>query len=914
MYAGRFRSGPRRGYGRPSQGIVAVLDHAAWGCRALLAAFWVGVAVEGAVAVEADEEPGLAAAVLIHSYHQGFAWADCITRGVEGAFRQYDGAIDLRIEYLDARRIRAPSYFEELKHVWRIKYAGVPVKVVICVDDYALDFFLKQGADIFGEAPAVFCSVSGYEPTMRIGRQLTGLVECIDIAATLEVALKLHPRTRQVAVIADMSRTGRALKAEAEESLARYTGELQVTYLEDLTFEELRQKVAALPEDAMVLLLSFTRDRSGRDLAHEANLEGLRARCNVPIYAVWDFALGHGVVGGKLTSGEAEGRMAGELALRVLGGERASSIRLGKSPTLYRFDWTEMQRFGLSEDQLPPGSVIINREFSFYEAFRSLIWTVMGVIVLLALLVVVMLVNMSMRRRTEQALRDSEENLEITLNSIGDGVIAVDAHGVTTRMNPVAETLTGWSRRCAIGRPLSETFRLLDGESRTPIESPADRVLATGEVLMFSDSTVLISRDGKERQIADSGAPIRDRYGAIVGVVIVFRDVSEDYALKAQLQQARKMEAIGELAGGVAHDFNNLLTGILGNAELLAADMEEGSDAHEQARSIVKAADRATDLTHQLLAFSRKGRMRTTDVDMNDVVREAIALLSRTIDPRITLAEDLRADAAVVRADASQLQNAILNLGINARDAMPDGGTLTFASRIVHLEPEYCRLHAEPLEPGPYVELSVSDTGHGMSREVQERIFEPFFTTKEQGKGTGLGLAGVYGCVRSHHGLIHVHSEEGLGSTFRVLLPRTVAHPSPHHTLTLGESPKGQGHVLVIDDEPVIRGLAVRALRRLGYTVSTCADGEEGVAFFREHHTRIDVVLLDLVMPRLSGVDAFRAIQAIDASVPVIIASGFSHHAATDEVMALGASGFLHKPFRIDELGQMVADCLAPST
>ena len=264
-----------------------------------------------------------------------------------------------------------------------------------------------------------------------------------------------------------------------------------------------------------------------------------------------------------------------------------------------------------------------------------------------------------------------------------------------------------------------------------------------------------------------------------------------------------------------------------------------------------------------------------------------------------------------MRGDPSQLQNAILNLGINARDAMPEGGELTFATRVIDLEPEFCRLHSQRVEAGTYVELSVSDTGQGMSPEVQDRIFEPFFTTKELGGGTGLGLAGVYGCVLSHNGLICVYSEPGRGSTFRVMLPLAMAPPSAYDTLTLMAPITGHGHVLVVDDERVVRDLAARALRRLGYTVTTCVDGIDGLEYFQAHHDKIDVVILDLNMPRLSGDDAFRRMRAINDKVPIIISSGFTHHQVTDQLISLGAFGFLHKPFRIDDLGRAVASCLA---
>ncbi|MHC4718217.1 MAG: hybrid sensor histidine kinase/response regulator, partial [Planctomycetota bacterium] len=342
---------------------------------------------------------------------------------------------------------------------------------------------------------------------------------------------------------------------------------------------------------------------------------------------------------------------------------------------------------------------------------------------------------------------------------------------------------------------------------------------------------------------------------------------SRQARLEEQLRQSQKMEAIGELAGGVAHDFNNLLTGIMGNAQLLDMRLARESEESGYATEIVRAATRAADLTRQLLAFSRRGPVQTVPVDVHEVVAEVVKLLSHSIDRRIELAEDLQASPSCVMGDPSHLQNAILNLAVNARDAMPEGGRLQFATRNVVLDEEYCRLRAGQLYPGPHVEISVSDTGVGMDAELQERIFEPFFTTKSAGKGTGLGLATVYGCVRAHGGIIDVYSEVGKGSTFKVLLP--LAEVEAEAAASEGEPIKGAGHILLVDDEDLVRNFAAKALRGLGYTVTTAADGVDALDLYRRRHGEFDAVILDLIMPRLSGQDTFRLMKEIDPHVRV---------------------------------------------
>jgi PAS domain S-box-containing protein len=511
------------------------------------------------------------------------------------------------------------------------------------------------------------------------------------------------------------------------------------------------------------------------------------------------------------------------------------------------------------------------------------------------------------RERTEKALRESEENLLITLNSIGDAVIATDAGGNVTRMNPVAETLTGWSAAEAQGRSLDEVFHVVSTQAKETTEHPIENVLQEGARNGLARDAILIARDRTERRIANRGAPIRDKDGDVIGFVFVFRDVTEEQALLEQLRQSQKMEAIGLLAGGVAHDFNNLLTAILGNAQLLTEDLDPDRKESAYAKDIVKASTRAAELTEQLLAFSRKGQMETADVDLHQIIGELVVLLGRSIDKRIDIVTDLQASPSTVHGDLSQLENAFLNLGVNARDAMPDGGELIFSTRNVAVDDEYCRLHTLQIQAGDYVEINVTDTGMGIEPEFQRRVFEPFFTTKETRRGTGLGLPSVYGCVKGHNGAIKIYSEPGEGSTFRVLLPVTESDAPKAPATPREELVRGEGHVLVVDDEETARRFIANALRDLGYTVSQCADGAEGIEFFRQHHGDIDLVILDIVMPKLSGEHVFQLMRDIDTSVHVLMASGFSKSSTINRLLDQGALGFLKKPFRIEDVSQEVA-------
>jgi two-component system cell cycle sensor histidine kinase/response regulator CckA len=357
----------------------------------------------------------------------------------------------------------------------------------------------------------------------------------------------------------------------------------------------------------------------------------------------------------------------------------------------------------------------------------------------------------------------------------------------------------------------------------------------------------------------------------------------------------------------VAHDFNNQLTGIIGWTELIQ-DKLGGDPALETATAnILTAAQRASDLTAQLLAFARKGKFESKPVDIHVLIQEVVQLLTHTIDKRITIETRLEAEAPFTRGDPSQLQNALLNLGVNARDAMPEGGQMVFATQNMDLTGDMdCCQHPES-KPGPYVEISVTDTGQGMDKETLKFIFEPFFTTKKATKGTGLGLAAVYGTVNSHQGFIDVASLPGSGTTFRVSLP---LGPKPTARATVEESPQSHrsGRVLVIDDEEILIQTVSAILSKNGYDTVTCTDSLEGVERYRQSPGEFSLVLLDMIMPRMGGPEVFRALKEINPTVSVLLMSGATANHEVQDLADAGARGFLAKPFRPRDLSRAVAE------
>lgn len=512
------------------------------------------------------------------------------------------------------------------------------------------------------------------------------------------------------------------------------------------------------------------------------------------------------------------------------------------------------------------------------------------------------------RKQVEEEQSRTNENLRITLNSIGDAVIATDEKGHITRMNPIAEKLTGWPHREAKGLPLTEVFKIINIDTREPAANPVDQVLATGQMVGLAPHTALVSKDGVKRLISDSGAPIRDRENTIIGVVLVFRDISEESAMQERLRQSQKMEAIGQLAGGVAHDFNNMLGGIMGAAELLGLELPDSPTARKYHGIILESAKRAKDLTSKLLAFGRKQQTASTAIDLHEIIREATSIMTSSTDRLFSFKLTLEATTHTIIGDPSQLQNAIMNLAINSTHAMPHGGLITITTQNMSLNDEDCSNSPYDITPGPYIEVAVHDHGTGISPEHLSRIFEPFFSTKGQGKGTGLGLAAVYGTVQQHHGGITVTSRVGVGTIFHILLPLTnqvIPPPSPQSELA-----HGSGTILVVDDEPAMRTMAAAMLENLGYSVETAENGASGLQHFKDNPRKYNLVVLDMMMPVMSGKECFIEMLNIDPNVRVILASGFAKEGDLQDMKARGLRGFISKPFLMSELSQLVLEAL----
>ncbi len=634
------------------------------------------------------------------------------------------------------------------------------------------------------------------------------------------------------------------------------------------------------------------------------------------------------------------------------------------------------------------------------------------------------------KHETERKLKENESWLSTILRSIGDAVVVTDAEGSIQFMNNVACNLTGWKLEQATGKPLVDIFNIVNEKTRKRVENPVTKVIRMGKIVGLANHTILISKDGTEIPIDDSGAPIRDEKENIIGIVLVFHDIVERYEaekklqesekryrslyeyalsglyrsrisdgkillankivadilgyesveeltkefkfsevystkkrlelikileqestitdfeievkkkdgkkidliisakifpedgyiegamiditerkhLEHQVRQAQKMESIGTLAGGIAHDFNNLLMGVQGYTSLMLNDLDPDHNHYNKLKNIEKQVKSGAELSAQLLGFARGGKYDVKPTDINKLLKKSAEMFGRT-KKEITIREKYASDLWTVKVDQGQIEQVFLNLFVNAWQAMPNAGDIYLETSNIVFNRSHTKSHE--MEPGKYVRISFTDTGIGMDEEIASRVFDPFFTTKGVGKGTGLGLASVYGIVKNHGGIIHVYSEKDHGSTFNVYLPAVDAKVEQISFHDVEEVRHGKEEViLLVDDETIILDVGKDMLKTLGYKVFLAPGGNEAIEIYRENSNEIDLVILDMIMPGMGGGETYKGLKSINPDIKVILSSGYNIGGEAAEIMKYGINDFIQKPFTMTKLSHTIRNIL----
>jgi len=515
------------------------------------------------------------------------------------------------------------------------------------------------------------------------------------------------------------------------------------------------------------------------------------------------------------------------------------------------------------------------------------------------------------RKAADDALRESEDKYRTILESIEEGCFETDIDGnLTFFSNPILKIL-GYTRDELLG---VNTGKYISPDTASKMSRITERLRETGKPENVTDYDV-IRKDGTIVSLEMSVSLLKDQNGLPMGYRGVLRDVSErkqteeeKNKLETQLQQAQKMESIGTLAGGIAHDFNNILMGIQGNASLMLLKIESDHPNYEKIKNIEKYVQNGTELTKQLLGFARRGKYLIKATNLNEIIEKSSSLFART-KKEIQVHTDLHEDLWSAEVDRGQIGQVLLNLYVNAWQAMSNGGNLYLHTANVILDRSYVKPYK--VEPGRYVKISVSDTGVGIDKETQERIFEPFFTTKEMGRGTGLGLASVYGIIKSHGGYINVYSEKERGTVFTIYLPASRKKVPNENKAASAAIIKGKGTILLIDDEKMILDVGIELLEELGYTVQSAMSGQDAIDVFQRDRGKIDLIIMDMIMPGMSGGETFDRLKKIDPDIKVLLSSGYSINSQAAKILQRGCDGFIQKPFNMNQLAEKVQGILA---
>lgn len=877
--------------------------------------------------------------LILNSYHQGFRWTDDITRGIITAMDPASDKTRIYIEYLNTKWANGARYYQELSRLLAIRYAKTRFDLIVCSDTDALVFLLDYRDKIFGRIPVVFCGVNYFEEQDLRGKSLfTGVSETADLKESLDLALRLHPGTKEIFVINDNGTPGRKVRDQLNQLVPRYPGKVRITFAKSVDLNRIVADVASLPSDALIFYTFFYGDPAVRFYENIESISRIAAQARVPIYGSWDFNLGFGMVGGKLTSGYDQGVTAGKMGLRILKGERVETIPVVyRNPARYMFDYRQLKRFGIDRALLPDESTIINEPETFRKVDKSVIWATLFGVAGLGLLVFFLLTNIRKRKKVEESLRKARAELEIKVEERTRDLFSVNeqlselnwklSDDIEKRQEVEQELRKSQAILNRIFEANPDHLVVIDRDLRiihsnwlggyeyvppeirhlNPFcyeaynpgqEKPCDSCAAQ-EVFKTGKPVFTEMYNARIGYLEIRAVPIFDESGKVLMVAEHIRDITERRKMEGELLKAQKLESLGVLAGGIAHDFNNLLMAILGNISLAKMFADPETKAFERLADAEKACERATALTQQLLTFSKGGAPVKKTASIVQIITDSAGFMLRGSNVRCEF--DLQKDLWSVDVDEGQMSQVINNLIINADQAMPEGGIISVSAKNVTLDGS----QIPSLKDGRFICISIRDQGVGIPQEYLVKIFDPYFTTKQS--GSGLGLATVYAIVKNHEGHLEVESVEGAGTVFRLYLPASEKEIELAVNKDREEqSHAGAGRILVMDDEEIIREIAREILHYLGYEVDVCRDGASALELYRaalESGIPYFAVIMDLtIQGGMGGKDTMKALREMDPQVKGIVSSGYNNDPILAHFRQYGFCGMVSKPYTVKEL------------
>lgn len=829
-----------------------------------------------------------------------------VRRPPEGVRRELDESkykVDLQIEYMDAKKFDYDSIAPNLLALYREKFKDKYFDIIVISDNDALNFINQFRDTLFPGVPVVFCGVNDFTPKDVAAGNITGVVELYDFTSTLQIAKKLHPGRDRVVVLIDNSTAGKAIRQQAENSVRDNPLGLNVEYWIQMSLEEAQDRVEKLPDDTFLFIAPYYQTIDGRFFTSEEVSMAISRHSSVPIYTGWQFMVGYGAVGGKVLSGINQGRMAGQMAIKILDGTRADSIPVRNQPGgLYYFDYNVLAKLGINLDQLPEEAVVINLPKTFYSLPKEIFWTIIVSLILLLFAFLAVVGAMIERRKVERKITDQLTFQETLLDTIPQLISWKDIKGKYLGANRAfVDFFETRSTEYMHGKGTGE---LIHDISYASWSMSADSYVINNRKPLRKIRKKVQRSDGNSGWLEVNKVPLLGQGERLVGVLSTAENITKEQSLEHQLRQSQKMEAIGTLAGGIAHDFNNILTSIINSTELALGDIDHGSQTEADLLRVLKASKRGGRLVQQILSFSRPSTEGFTAIDITRVVQEVVHLMDASMPANISV--DLQMDQSqplYAHADATHIHQALLNLCTNAYQALrKDGGSIEINVSKQRAASSDENLH-EP-RAGELIRLAVRDNGPGIPHDLLEKIFDPFFSTKSKSEGTGLGLAVVHGIVKSHGGTIHVSSTENIETIFEILLPATSAD-----ALLLDEDEieqlKISGHVLFVEDEEDQLKTTPRLLQESGFTVTAVKSPVEAIEQALAGTENFDILVTDFDMPMMSGAELAGRLPEL----PAILISGRNDAIAAARKYE-NIQQVMIKPYGKDELTKAIRKIL----
>lgn len=836
--------------------------------------------------------------IINSQHHLSESIKPAVDKQVEAIYCEYPNA-EFFLYYLDNDRFDDSTY-NILSDKLNLEVQEYSPDLVIVNGYDAYFYVMDRRSEIFKGVPIVFSGITdlhGRIPIIPEG--ITGIPDIIEVKGNIEIALQLQPKTENLYIILDRRISNReTLPSYLQDAIEFYKTKLNLIILKNPSIDELEIIISNADTHSVALMYPIITN-SSIDFKNKSNpYKKVTEQSNVPIYSFYEFSKDVGVVGGYISSTATYGKLSGSFALRVLNGERPSEIKIPESEFQELIlDYKVLKKYNISLKNIPDEAIIINGPFEFYTENKNIVIISFAIFLILLTIIVTLVISLFWRRKVQFEIIKLKSYLSNIINSMPSVIVGVDKNKNILLWNEAATRETGISEVTAVGKLFEEILPEYKSEL-TKISSAIDSRI----------SLSVVNREHKiDNKIHFENLTIFPLVtNGIEGAVLRIDDVTLEKERQEKLNHRSRMDSIGSVSAGIAHDFNNMLGGITGAIQVILSSEDSLSKRNINLLELVlSSAFKSAELTKKLLVFSRTKKIDSTASDINEILDDTIEILNRTLDKRIVISIDKSATKTTIIGDNSSLQNTFMNLGINASHSISGEGKLSFSTSNEILDEAFCNNSDFDITPGDYIVVKVEDTGCGIPPEILSRIFEPFFTTKTEEKGTGLGLSTAYGTLKEHNGSITVESQLDKGTSFTLHIPCNSDVKISKESESKLEG--GQETILLVDDDNIIRVTGSYSLQEMGYTVTTCKNGKEALTFYKKNYESIDVVIMDMMMPIMSGRDCFYKMREIKPDCKVIISSGFSSSETLKQMIDDGLAGFIAKPFKDKELSSILS-------